>query len=118
MPDHLSGEGDQRLRRADRLRSPKDFQRVNRSGRRRAGRHFVLVAADGREPGRSRLGLAVSRRVGNAVARNRVKRRVRSWFRLDQGRIPAGRDLVVIARHGASERSYAEIAEELDGLIR
>lgn len=118
MPDHLSGEGDQRLRRADRLRSPKDFQRVNRTGRRQAGRHFVLVSTAGREPGRTRLGLAVSRRVGNAIARNRVKRHVRSWFRLDEGSIPAGRDLVVIARRGAAERSHAEIALELDGLIR
>lgn len=89
---------------------------MNRTGRRRAGRHFVLVEASGREAG-TRLGLAVSRKVGNAVQRNHVKRRVRCWFRQNRPDLPAGRDLVVIARPGAAARSSIEIAEELGGLV-
>ena len=117
MPDHLAGAGSERLRRSDRLRSPKDFRRVNRTGRRCAGRHFVVVAAPGREP-QTRLGLAVSRKVGNAVARNHVKRRVRTWFREHRVELETGRDLVVIARPGAAARSSDEIARELCDLTR
>ncbi|MAE94756.1 MAG: ribonuclease P protein component [Deltaproteobacteria bacterium] len=117
MPDHLSRTGSERLRRRERLRSSKDFRRVNRTGRRSSGRHFVIVSAKGREPGLTRLGLAVSRRVGNAVQRNRVKRRVRSWFRRERGNVPEGLDLVVIARRGAADRSGSEVAAELRGLV-
>ncbi|MCP5059640.1 MAG: ribonuclease P protein component [bacterium] len=119
MPEHLSNlrEGSQRLRRDSRLRNPKDFRRVQRTGQRRVGRHFVLVRAKSREPASIRLGLAVSRKVGNAVARNHVKRRVRDWFRRNRLRLPEG-DLVVIARSGAAQRSGAEIASELAELTQ
>ena len=119
MPEHLSilREGSQRLRRDSRLRNPKDFRRVQRTGKRRIGRHFVLVRAKSREPASIRLGLAVSRKVGNAVARNHVKRRVRDWFRRNRLQLPEG-DLVVIARSGAAQRSGAEIASELAELTR
>jgi len=63
----------------------------------------------------ARLGLTVSRRVGGAVVRNRVKRRVREWFRTGAvRRTPV--DLVVIARPGAAVLSYGELSRELDGL--
>jgi len=103
------------LGRAGRLRSSKDFRRVNRQGRRQASPHFVALLAPGREP-HTRLGLAVSRRVGNAVARNRVKRRLREWFRCSRDSLPEGRDLVVIARRGAAELSSAHFVGELVGL--
>ncbi|MCP3984304.1 MAG: ribonuclease P protein component [bacterium] len=119
MPEHLSiqREGSQRLRRDSRLRNPKDFRRVQRTGRRRVGRHFVLVRGKSLEPFETRLGLAVSRKVGNAVARNHIKRRVRDWFRRNRSALPEG-DLVVIARFGSAERSAEEIASELTELAR
>jgi ribonuclease P protein component len=103
-----------RLRRSARLRDARDFQRVNRSGARRASAHFVAVvtASMGPAPG-PRLGLAVSRRVGNAVARNRVKRRVREWFRQARPALPPGSDWVVIARAGAAGLDARATAREL-----
>lgn len=77
----------------------------------------MIVLAEGREPGLTRLGLAVSRQVGNAVQRNWVKRRVRTWFRLERNRVSGGLDLVVIARRGAAARSSSEIASELRSLV-
>lgn len=65
----------------------------------------------------TRLGLVVSRRVGGAVVRNRVKRRVREWFRTDRARMPAAVDLVVIARTGAGALGTAALREELNALI-
>jgi ribonuclease P protein component len=103
----------QRLERAARLRDSRDFQRVNRTGARRASAHFVAVVAPARGEGPAKLGLAVSRRVGNAVARNRVKRRVREWFRRSRSELPARTDWVVIARAGAAELDAHAVAAEL-----
>lgn len=112
-----SGTG-QRLRRAGRLRDARDFQRVNRTGKRRASAHFVVVVAPARVDGPAKLGLAVSRRVGNAVMRNRVKRSVREWFRRARPTLPSGTDWVVIARAGAAELDRATIDAELAELAR
>lgn len=80
----------------------------------------VLVAARrGRAPDAlPRLGVTVSRRVGNAVVRNRVKRRVREWFRRNRGVFPPDRDVVVIARASAAEIPSAEVGRELEGAVR
>lgn len=110
-----------RFRRSDRLRSPRDFRRVGREGRRRRSRHFVLLIAPKR-PEVSReapaLGITVSRKVGKAVRRNRVKRCIREWFRHHREALPPRSDVVVIARPGAAELTTAEIERELVGLLR
>jgi ribonuclease P protein component len=65
----------------------------------------------------TRLGITVSRRVGGAVVRTRVKRCVREWFRRATA-LPPGKDLVVIARAPAAQASTLEAGRELDGAIR
>lgn len=110
---------DERLRRADRIRSGRDFRRLQREAKRRLSPHFVLLVGPGFDPERTRLGLTVSRRIGSAVRRNRVKRRVREWFRREgRGALPTGRDVVVIARPGAAELPHEALREELRELVR
>jgi ribonuclease P protein component len=65
-----------------------------------------------------RLGITASRRVGGAVQRNRVKRRIREWFRGAKTNISGDLDLVVIARRGAVEQAPVAGAAELTRLVR
>jgi ribonuclease P protein component len=105
---------------ADRLHRSAEFIRLQRVGVRSQSSHFVLYAGIlETEPERSRLGVTVSRRIGNAVVRNRVKRRIREIFR---GRIrdslAPGISIVVIARPGAGSLASASITDELVAAAR
>jgi ribonuclease P protein component len=91
-----------------RLSRSADFDRVFRQGRSHAGREFVLYVFPRGEGDEPRLGLSVSRKVGGAVERNRVKRLLREAFAIDGGRLPAGTDAVVVARHEANALAERE----------
>jgi len=114
--------GTGRFTRSDRLRASRDYRRVAARGRRLASREFVvLVAPGGPEPtDRVRLGITASRKVGNAVVRNRVKRAVREWFRSSRHSLAEsndGLDLVVIARRAAGELDAGGVADCLSALF-
>jgi len=98
-----------------RLSRSADFDRVFRQGRSHAGRELVLYVFPRGESEAPRLGLSVSRKVGGAVQRNRVKRLLREAFALESDRLPAGTDAVVVARHEAN--ALAE-REGLEGMRR
>ena len=84
-----------------RLSRSADFDRVFRQGKAHAGRELVLYVFPRGEEGPCRLGLSVSRKVGGAVDRNRIKRLLREAFAEERGRLPAGTDAVVLARGDA-----------------
>jgi ribonuclease P protein component len=101
-----------RFRRRQRLRTGAEFDAVFKRGARLDGRLFLLVAAANGRPF-DRLGLAVSRRVGGAVARSRARRLLREGFRrIDRAPGP-GLDLVVVARAPLVRRGQAEVDREL-----
>jgi ribonuclease P protein component len=100
-------------RRAGRVRLSRsaDFDRVFRQGRSHAGRELVLYVfprGEATEADAPRLGLSVSRKVGGAVQRNRVKRLLREAFDLESNRLPAGTDAVVVARREANALAERE----------
>jgi ribonuclease P protein component len=106
-----------RFRPRQRLRTSAEFDRVFRRGVRLDGALFVLVAApnDGEC---DRLGLAISRRVGGAVTRNRVRRLFRESFRrLERGTRPSA-DLVILGKPELARSSLEEIGRELGARLR
>lgn len=110
----------QGLGRSKRIRKRSGFLTVQRCGRRVAGRTYVLYAMlppDARFENSARLGITVSKKVGNAVVRNRIKRWVRESYRRLAVAPPKGADLVVIAKPGAAATSYRATAEELRKLL-
>lgn len=95
-----------------RLRRRAEFHEMKRQGARSHLRSFVVIrrpaqAAD------SRLGITVSRRVGGAVVRNRLKRMIREIFRKSRRDVAAAQDVLVIARTSANKLDYAQVAAEL-----
>jgi len=95
-----------------RVRKRPEFLDITARGVRVATTHFVLLAAAQVGEARpSRLGITASRRVGNAVVRNRMKRLSRAAFRALSGLLPDGYDLLVICRQSA-ELSVQDVARE------
>ena len=109
------------LAAAFRLRRRGDFVATTRNGS-RVGRggvvvHLRLPTADEPTDRPARAGFVVSRAVGSAVVRNRVKRRLRHAVRDELSALPAGCDLVVRALATAAERSYGELASDLTAAV-
>lgn len=101
-----------------RLHRRSEYLRAQRNGLRYQTPHFALYAATISSL-TVRVGITVSRRIGEAVVRNRVKRRVRECFRLELRPLLApGTDLIVIARMGAGGLQFTAIREELTGAVR
>ncbi|MGH9400138.1 MAG: ribonuclease P protein component [Thermoanaerobaculia bacterium] len=97
--------------RDDRLRKRRDFEECYASGIRVSGRHLqVFLLPRGEDV---RLGLSVPRRVGKAVLRNRVRRRLREIFRRNRKAFGGGAgDLVVNVRPSAASAAFAELSED------
>ena len=101
-----------RLPRSSRLTDGHEFHAVRQTGKSKAGRHVVLgVLKDSRDVG-FRFGFITSKRVGNAVARNLVRRRLRAIVRSLGEELQGGGKLVTIARQSAAVASYAELTED------
>lgn len=113
--------GASRLRRGQRLRQSRDFRRVTQQGVRKASTHFIMIVAENQRAAAGLgavLGVTVSKKVGRAVERNRVKRRIREWFRHQQTVFPEKVEVVVIARRGAAALGMQETNSELGSLLR
>lgn len=106
----------ERLTKQQRIRRRSVFRRVQRDGSKVHTRHFVVLVAPSPEdtPGdKARLGLTVTKRVGDSPERNRVKRLVREVFRSNPNLFEAGIDYVFIAKRGAPKLDFAQVLAEL-----
>ena len=96
-----------------RIRKRADFLRIQKDGATVRTPHFVMLVASRQEVSEpSRLGVVVTKKIGGAVVRNRVKRLCRESFRLAPEILPKGIDLVVIAKPGAGDLGLRDVQQE------
>lgn len=100
----------------ERLLKRVQFLNVTEDGKKLLTRSFIVFL----KPNNlafSRIGITASRKVGGSVARNRAKRIVREFFRLNKSRIEKGIDIVVIAKREAAGKGFAEVSRELERVL-
>jgi len=112
---HDRGEGDESFRREEHVRRRQDFQRIYESGRRRSGRFMTVFLLTNLRTV-SRLGIAATRKLGDAVRRNRAKRLVRELFR--RNKVAALVDIVVIPKREMLDAEFGSLESEYRSLLR
>ena len=94
------------------LKKNKDFQVVYRKGKSYANKYLVMyVLQNGSD--KNRLGISISKKVGNSVVRHRLTRLIRENYRLQESRFQRGLDIVVICRASAKDKGYFEMESAL-----
>ncbi len=104
------------FRKEERICHRSDFLRIFQKGAKYQSVHFRASICPNNLSYR-RLGITVGKQVGSAVERNRLKRLIREFFRLNRDTLPGSSDLVIVAREGAAGLSYWQVAEELKGMM-
>lgn len=99
------------------IKAPHLFRRAYAKGKSAATPTLVLYARPNGQA-QNRLGLTVGTKVGKANVRNRVRRRVRESYRLREGSVKPGFDLVVVARAGAAQARFGELDRHLASLLK
>lgn len=105
------------MHKKNRLSKNQDFTIVYKKGKSYANRSFVVYYYNRKDDTDFRLGVSVSKKIGNAVTRNRIKRLVKAVFLENKLSISNGYDFVIIARHNASKLSYNETKSALLHLL-
>ena len=95
------------MSRIQSVRKNTEFQSIYRTGKSRANRFFIMYCAP--SSGDGRIGISVSKKVGNSVVRHRIKRLVKECYRLHRDEIRDGLDIIVVARQDSKDKSYREI---------
>ena len=95
----------------------KDFQLIYKKGKSYANKYFVMyLLANNKEE--NRLGVSVSKKVGNSVVRHRITRLVKESYRLNKDLLKKGYDIIIIARVAANDKSYNEVENSIIHLAK
>ena len=111
------GGGTRRFARADRIKKRYEFRQVQLSGRRIHTPHFLIVVQPN-ALSTTRLGITVTKKVGSAVQRNRIKRVVRDVFRRNRALFPPSHDVVFIAKRGSHTIDFDTLLGEVERAAR
>ena len=105
------------MKRFNSLKKNQDFQTVYRRGKSYANKYLVMYIRENHSDV-NRLGISVSKKVGNSIVRHRLTRLIRESYRLQEDMFSSGRDIVVIARGAAKGKNYRDIESALIHLAR
>lgn len=110
-------EGRYTLSKHERIRRRSEFSALFESGKRIYSEYLTVILCRNTS-GASRLGLVVGKRVGKtAVRRNRMKRLLREFFRLNKHRLPASQDILIVARKDFSLMKCQDLCRELEKVL-
>ncbi|AZU64787.1 ribonuclease P protein component [Neobacillus mesonae] len=101
-----------------RIKRNKDFQTVFQKGRSFANRQFVVYALPKEEQEYFRIGLSVSKKIGNAVTRNRIKRYIRQSILELKDQMALGNDYVIIARKPVADMDFSTVKSSLTHVLK
>ena len=105
------------MKYSESLKKNRDFQQVYKRGTSKANRYLVMYVLPNQHM-MNRLGISVSKKVGNSVVRHRLTRLIRESYRLNEEKFDRNLDIVVIARNSAKDRSYQEIESDFMNLAQ
>ena len=105
------------MRSTESLKKNCQFKNVYSKGKSIANRLLVMYVLPN-DIDHNRIGISVSKKVGNSVVRNKVTRRIRESYRLAEGRPVTGNDIVIIARTGCSSATYSGVDKALRQLLK
>ena len=100
------------MQRSESLKKNQDFQKVYRNGTSKGNRYLVMYVLENQHM-KNRLGISVSKKVGNSVIRHHVTRLIRESYRLSEEHFRCGYDIVVIARTSAKDKNYHDVESAL-----
>ncbi|WP_020059661.1 ribonuclease P protein component [Bacillus sp. 123MFChir2] len=101
------------MKKKNRVKKNEEFQAVFQNGKSNANRQFVIYQLEKPDQPYFRIGLSVSKKLGNAVMRNRIKRMIRQAFTELKDEIDSGKDFVIIARKPCSDMEYEQLKKSL-----
>lgn len=107
---------EQSYRKLGRITKHNRYRTIYQQGVWKSSQHFTIITCSNAQ-GIRRLGITVTRKTGNAVKRNRVKRLIREFFRLNKALFPAENDVVIMAKRNMPPLNYQEACKELTELF-
>lgn len=109
-------KGSFRFRKEERIHQPQDFKKIMRLGKKISSQNFEFFIHESENPFH-RLGIVMRKEIGPATLRNRIKRYLREFFRLNKSRIKNFYDIVILVKKGCSIHRYHETEDELKKVL-
>lgn len=106
------------MKKIKRLSKNEDFQTVYKKGRSMANRQFVVYVLKGKNKEYSRVGLSVSKKMGNAVVRNKIKRYIREVLKDIEDKLQLGNDYIIISRRPVVDMDYHQAKSSLVHVLK
>ena len=107
---------EQSYRKLERITNHSRYRTIYQQGVWRSSQHFTIVTCVNTQ-GMKRLGITATKKTGNAAIRNRIKRLIREFFRLNKSLFPDERDVVIMAKRNMPPLTYQEACRELTELF-